>query len=125
MSGLTRFLVAFSFPWHGGKTKCGIRSHKRHKVEKIDLSVLLFQIMKEPISSCTFDYNTYTGTLIAIINHRIWSVVLSTFKEKGANSYFITLICKKAITVLFRLFCSDTSPFLLYGCMKSFLNMTF
>ena len=25
----------------------------------------------------TFDYNTYTGTLIAIINHRIWSVVKS------------------------------------------------
>ena len=72
--GLRSFLVAFSFPWHGRKTECGIRSHKRYKVEKIDLSVLLFQVMKEPISSCTFDCNIYTGTLIAIINHRIWSV---------------------------------------------------
>ena len=53
MNGLTSFLVAFSFPWYGGKTKCGIRSHKKHKVEKIDLSVLLFQVMKEPISSLT------------------------------------------------------------------------
>ena len=77
MNGLTSFLVAFSFPWHGGKTKCGTWSHKRHKVEKIDLSVLLFQVVKEPISSCTFDCNTYTGTLIAITNHRIWSVVKS------------------------------------------------
>ena len=47
------------------------------------------------------------------------------FKEKKANSYFITLICKRAITVLFRLFCSDTSPFLLYGGIKWVLNMTF
>ena len=59
MNGLTSFLVAFSFPWHGRKTKCGIQSHKRHKVEKIDLSVLLFQVMKEPISSLTNYFMVY------------------------------------------------------------------